>query len=268
MIVQIRGTEVNVSRSDCGRRECFSLGHDRGPYVQGRGYTGSGTGKALCLTRHLHGCPTNSICLKCNTGSPLHVSEAGGACERRDCDGLRKWCDARLILDWRTALKQLALDLKASHEFDLIVGNPAFSHILRSGKVWSSTANKGKGGWINTKYRPRDDTMVPTLLLHATAVLLLHHGAAFEDSENGREVWRAYTPACQWKLGRLGFRGDGKTDNRPYCASLWLRKYTGRSCSAYMLDEPESRQWAGTPPGSESIEDAKLLGLPLRCVDG
>ncbi len=88
-VVKIRGKDTDVSRSDCGRRECFSLGHDQGPYVQGRGYTGSGSGQALCQTRHLRGCPSNSLCTKCRTLSVLHVTELDGACDRRGCDGKR-----------------------------------------------------------------------------------------------------------------------------------------------------------------------------------
>lgn len=188
----------------------------------------------------------------------LHVTgvEINGVREQH----LVKWCDDWALDDWRQALG-IASGL-ASNAFDLIIGNPAFSHILRSGKKWSTKANKGKGGWINTKYRPRDETMVPTLLMRAPATLLLHHGGAFDDSENGREVWRAYPPAFQWRLGRLGFRGDGNTDNRPYCATLWLRGHDG-SCSTLMLDEPGSRQWSGTPPGAESLIEIEELGLVL-----
>ena len=88
-IVKIRGKDTDVSRSDCGRRECFSIGHDQGPYVQGRGYTGTGSGQALCLTRHLHGCPTVSYCPACNLSSVLHITELDGACTRRGCEGKR-----------------------------------------------------------------------------------------------------------------------------------------------------------------------------------
>lgn len=156
---------------------------------------------------------------------------------------LRKWCDDFAMCDWRTCC-----DGHGTPSFDIIFGNPAFHHILRS----------GKGG----DYMPVDETLVPTLRKHARAVLLLHHCGVFADSEHGREVYRANPPAREWKAGRIGFRGDGKTDNRPYLVTLWTEGHEG-SCSSDMLPEFD-RQWV-EPPGSEdpSIEFPAAPGWAL-----
>lgn len=92
MIVKIGRRRVDVSRPDCGSRECFQLGFDKGTYTPGRGYTsyhrdgrGRRVEKPVCMTRHLHGCPSNSVCEECRTVSVL---KPGGACERHGCPGV------------------------------------------------------------------------------------------------------------------------------------------------------------------------------------
>lgn len=91
MIVRIQGRKVDVARRDCASRPCFSLGFDKGSFSQGRGYTsyhtdarGRRVEKPVCMTRHLRGCPVNSVCATCRTASVLAPGER---CESWGCEG-------------------------------------------------------------------------------------------------------------------------------------------------------------------------------------
>lgn len=91
MKIRIDGTYVDVARSDCAGRECFRLGFDKGTFVQGRGYTSyHKKERPVCMTRHLHGCPINSVCSECRTTSTYPP----GA----DCD----WCERKVATISRT----------------------------------------------------------------------------------------------------------------------------------------------------------------------
>lgn len=92
MIITINRRRVDVARSDCGTRPCFMLGFDKGSYTQGRGYTSYHTDakgrrieKPVCMTRHLRGCPVNSVCPLCRSASVL---AAGETCESLYCKGV------------------------------------------------------------------------------------------------------------------------------------------------------------------------------------
>lgn len=92
MLVRIASRRVDVARSDCGMRPCFQLGFDKGSYTPGRGYTsyhrdarGRRVEKPVCMTRHLHGCPSNSVCPACRT---LSVMSPGERCDRPSCGGV------------------------------------------------------------------------------------------------------------------------------------------------------------------------------------
>ena len=51
--------EVDVSEKACPTFKCFSLGQNKGPFTPGKGYTSYyKEPKWVCMTRHLHGCPT------------------------------------------------------------------------------------------------------------------------------------------------------------------------------------------------------------------
>lgn len=91
MLVTINRRKVDVLDSDCAQRPCFALGFDKGTYVQGRGYTSYHTDtkgrrieKAVCMTRHLRGCPINSVCGTCRRTS---VRDPGAKCDGWGCDG-------------------------------------------------------------------------------------------------------------------------------------------------------------------------------------
>ena len=80
MIVKIGGRAVDVAGKDCEQRLCFSLGFDRGSFSQGRGYTSyHKKPRPVCMTRHLHGCPSNSVCPVCRISSvDVPGSKCGG----------------------------------------------------------------------------------------------------------------------------------------------------------------------------------------------
>lgn len=58
-LVKIDGRDVDVLNNACEYRPCFWLGFDKGSFTQGVGYTSYHRGgpRAVCMTRHLHGCP-------------------------------------------------------------------------------------------------------------------------------------------------------------------------------------------------------------------
>lgn len=94
MLVKIGKHRVNVAYRDCGTMPCFSLGFDKGTYSQGRGYTsyhtdakGRRVEKPVCMTRHLRGCPSNSVCSApgCRCSS---VRAPGSPCDQWRCDGI------------------------------------------------------------------------------------------------------------------------------------------------------------------------------------
>ena len=92
MIVRIGKLLVNVLDAACPSRECYSLGFDKGSYTQGRGYTsyrtdakGRRVEHPVCMTRHLRGCPINSVCSTCRLCS---VEAVGGTCTENGCLGV------------------------------------------------------------------------------------------------------------------------------------------------------------------------------------
>lgn len=91
MLVKIGNRQVDVKDQRCPDRECFALGFDKGTFAQGRGYTsyhtdskGRRVERPVCMTRHLRGCPSNSVCGLCRTVS---VEAPGESCPRHGCEG-------------------------------------------------------------------------------------------------------------------------------------------------------------------------------------
>lgn len=84
-LVKIGAHRVDVCDSACGARPCYSLFFDKGSFSQGRGYTsyhtdakGKRVERPVCGTRHLRGCPTNSVCPVCRRAT---VDPTGSRCE-------------------------------------------------------------------------------------------------------------------------------------------------------------------------------------------
>jgi len=86
MRVNIHGMNVDVLDADCASRECLSVGADKGTFAPGRGYTSyHAKPRAVCMTRHLHGCPARSICPDCRTVS---ARGPGWRCAWGSCSGV------------------------------------------------------------------------------------------------------------------------------------------------------------------------------------
>lgn len=88
MKVKIGKFNVDVVDKDCPKRSCYRLGFDKGSYTPGRGYTsyhkdskGKNIEYPVCMTRHLNGCPCNSICPICRI---ISVKSSGDKCDRRE----------------------------------------------------------------------------------------------------------------------------------------------------------------------------------------
>jgi len=91
MKVKIGKHAVDVVDRACPKRPCYGLGFDKGSFAFGRGYTSYHKDKKgnliehpVCRTRHLYGCPGNSVCEKCRT---LSVNEPGSGCTWPGCGG-------------------------------------------------------------------------------------------------------------------------------------------------------------------------------------
>lgn len=91
MLVKIGKRKVDVAGKDCATRPCFTFGFDKGSFTPGRGYTSYHTDakgrlveKPVCMTRHVHGCPINSVCSTCRRAS---VDGPGAKCDAWGCDG-------------------------------------------------------------------------------------------------------------------------------------------------------------------------------------
>ncbi len=87
MKVRIGNQNVDVVDQKCRDRSCLQVGMDHGPYTPGRGYTAGSSYKSrpVCLRRHLHGCPVNSVCPACRTCS---VEPPGSRCTWGECRGI------------------------------------------------------------------------------------------------------------------------------------------------------------------------------------
>jgi hypothetical protein len=142
---------------------------------------------------------------------------------------LEKWCDEVIIADWRAALTEL-------DHVDLFVTNPRFELILEN------------------KLRKDLDpaaTLIPTLLRHGRAVLILHREQAFTRSVRGREVLRRWPPTISWRVGPVSFDGTGSTDTCCYLATLFLRRHSGPTSTLTLRElTAAERRWT-VPPGSE-----------------
>lgn len=69
MKIKIDKKLVDVLDKKCASRSCFSLGQDKGTFVQGRGYTSyHKEPRWVCMRRHLSGCPCPTVCPRCRVG--------------------------------------------------------------------------------------------------------------------------------------------------------------------------------------------------------
>lgn len=86
---------VDVRDAKCHDRPCYCGGFDKGSFVPGRGYTYYRDRKErrVCMTRHVQGCPTGSMCPTCKT---LEVDGPGTECA---------WCRLHSVRTQTVAVK-------------------------------------------------------------------------------------------------------------------------------------------------------------------
>lgn len=163
--------------------------------------------------------------------------------DSRKRGSLVRWVDVVIIGDWREAFTGLC--------YDIVIGNPAFPQ---------ARAPEGPDGVL----RP-DESMVAVALRHAHAIALYNTQQAWTKTRGGSVVRMAFPPAAIWDCpDSVGHRGRGNgADSVPYSFTLWVQGHSGRSVVELIDPVHENhRQW-DTPPGTETVEQARALGLPL-----
>jgi hypothetical protein len=219
----------------------------------------------------------------------------------------RQWllrhADEVIIGDWHEALGMIRTELgewvwgpDGPRNFDLIIGNPAFSHAraaTRAGWPTGSGPPKKPGGKptvtpADAKVRKRlteemvaageyperaeSDTTgsMPALCLEcAPAVVLYTTQQCYTKTSAGWLTRLDYPYAVVYEIpSSIGHRGRGEgQDDKPYAAFVWLRG-RGEPAATFMLPPITDRNW-DMRPGTEPDEWLAANGIPfLRGVSG
>jgi hypothetical protein len=160
-------------------------------------------------------------------GIPVHITGV----ELRECEreNLDRWCDEVVIGTWETALSTFANN--GSTDFDLVVGNPAFSLMLYG---------------------------LPLLLEHVTAAIVLHTTETLQRTEAGAALAASHPPTRELGIpGSVRYRGAGTgADQRIYSVSSWVRGARndglGWPREVLPLLPSAERGWV-EPPGGERV---------------
>jgi len=212
---------------------------------------------------------------------PIHIT--GIEIDPTKREHAEKWCDDVVTTDVVEELRAMAARGETA---DFALGNPAFT-LLAPAAAPSRKSDK-PGAYAARLDCAVENSLVALALAVAPALLLFTQTQSFQRGRVGREIWRRYTPAVQWLVsGTVDFRGGninpkasakaGKpvkygADTHDYCATLWLRGYTGTT-HLELLPELAShdRKWLPFPgarpgdvrqqPGTETTEQALKLGL-------
>lgn len=182
-------------------------------------------------------------------GLPLHITAADINPAERVY--MRRWADVAIIADVRRVL--------AAHSFDLIVANPAFSHVT------PDFQNRDPDRW------PPEQTPVPLMLRSAPAALILHRHDVLCRGAGGQWLAEHYPPARVWDIaGPVFFRGPGlnpengkpwAADQYSYSGYLWVRGHRGPWAHSVLPALPvEDRRWT-IRPGAEPLRLAREMGL-------
>lgn len=84
----VKASHVDTASRLCGPHlTCYHVGEDKGTFVQGRGYTSyHKTPRLVCMTRHLHGCPTVGVCRACRSTTAPYQPAVCGWCGGTDIE--------------------------------------------------------------------------------------------------------------------------------------------------------------------------------------
>ena len=214
---------------------------------------------------------------------PLHIT--GIEIDPSKREHAEKWCEHVVTRDVAAELRDMA---KAGDTVDFAFGNPAFT--LLAPAAAPKRKSEKPSAYEARIDRAVESSLVALALKVAPALLLFTQTQSFQRGRVGREIWRRYPPAAQWLVsGTVDFRGGninpkasakaGKpvkygADTHDYCATLWLRDYTGPTQLVLLPELASSeRKWIPFPgarpgdvrqqPGTETLEQALAMGLPL-----
>jgi hypothetical protein len=218
--------------------------------------------------------------------------------EPDELPNLVRHADEVIIGDWHTALGMVQDELgvwvwgpDGKREFDLIIGNPAFSQARAATRPeWprASGPPKKPGGQptvtrAEAKERKRladlavaageyperaeydPSKSMPALCLEcAPAVVLYATQQCYTKTSSGWLTRIDYPYTVVYEVpSSIGHRGRGEgQDDKPYSAFMWLRG-CGEPSSTFMLRPISDRNW-DERPGAESDEWLKEQGIPLR----
>lgn len=216
--------------------------------------------------------------------------------EPDELPNLVRHADEVIIGDWRTALGLVQDERGAwvwgddKREYDLIIGNPAFSQARAATRAeWprASGPPKKPGGQptvtkAEAKERKRlTDKMVaageyperaeydpsmsmPALCLEcAPAVVLYATQQCYTKTSSGWLTRLDYPYSVVYEVpSSIGHRGRGEgQDDKPYSAFMWLRG-CGEPSSTFLLRPIADRNW-DERPGAESDEWLEAHGIPV-----
>lgn len=216
--------------------------------------------------------------------------------EPDELPNLVRHADEVIIGDWHTALGMVQDERcewvwgKDKREYDLIIGNPAFSQARAATRAeWprASGPPKKSGGVptitkVEAKERKRltdlavaagdyperaeyDPSMsMPALCLEcAPAVVLYATQQCYTKTSSGWLTRIDYPYAVVYEVpSSIGHRGRGEgQDDKPYSAFMWLRG-CGEPSATFMLRPIADRNW-DERPGAESDEWLEANGIPF-----
>lgn len=216
--------------------------------------------------------------------------------EPGELPNLVRHADEVIIGDWHTALGMVPAERgmwvwgNDKREYDLIIGNPAFSQARAATRPqWPQASGPPKkpGGQptvtkAEAKERKRltdlavaageyperaeyDPSMsMPALALEcAPAVVLYTTQQCYTKTSAGWLTRLDYPYAVVYEIpSSIGHRGRGEgQDDKPYAAFMWLRG-RGEPSSAFMLRPIADRNW-DERPGTESDAWLAANGIPV-----
>jgi hypothetical protein len=169
-------------------------------------------------------------------GIPVHIT--GVELREAERENLDRWCDEVIAGHWELALHDIVRPQNGNpesdgpREYDLAVGNPAFSLMLAG---------------------------LPLLLEHATAAIVLHTTETLQRTEAGAALAASHPPTRELGIpGSVRYRGVGTgADSRIYSVSAWVRGARadgpGWPREVLPLLPSAERGWVEPPGGERAV---------------